>query len=144
MGHKVEKCYLLVGFPPKNGKGNGESYPQKGFQGNTHRGGQGNFKKSANSADLIEEFSPLDDDDHTALASTSHHVQGITFDSSMINGLSGAIKDLINRLTANNSRKLDIQESSDVVMNERDTNTPTKHATSGEDAVSLFYNAFVP
>ncbi|XP_074276895.1 uncharacterized protein LOC141600551 [Silene latifolia] len=88
-GHKIDKCYRLVGFPSDKSNKPADKYPKakpKSYDGKK------SFKKTANNVDVIEEAPPVADN---PLAGS----QGITVDPGVMNGLVSSVVDqVLNRL----------------------------------------------
>ncbi|XP_074265527.1 uncharacterized protein LOC141587965 [Silene latifolia] len=83
-GHSSDKCFLVVGFPKKNGKGKGKR--------NSTKNGNNTFKKSANAVDVLEDYSPIDGSNENTKTNTS---QFVSFDTSVIEGLVTSVVDQV-------------------------------------------------
>ncbi|XP_074302849.1 uncharacterized protein LOC141636469 [Silene latifolia] len=98
LGHKIEKCYRLVGFPAvKNNKGKGKMSSSK------YAKKPNSFKKSANNIELCDEDSALNElvEDQVKAAYKSQGAS-TSFDAGTLDGLvTSAIDQVMKRLSEN-------------------------------------------
>ncbi|XP_074314629.1 uncharacterized protein LOC141649855 [Silene latifolia] len=101
LGHSGDKCFLVVGFPKKNTKGKGNMPFTKG--GN-------NTKRSSNAVDVLEDHSPIDDNNGDAAANIT---QSVSFDSSVIDGLVTSVVDQVLKRISDSNQGISSSNFSD-------------------------------
>ncbi|XP_074288054.1 uncharacterized protein LOC141613213 [Silene latifolia] len=92
-GHRIASCYQIIGFPGDKGAKPSVKAKYKRF------GGKSGFKKSANTADIVENNDSEEDNPLVQAAGASHSQ---SFDLNMMDGLvTSVVNQVIKRLTDN-------------------------------------------